>query len=69
MAQHIGTVAWFNNAKGFGFLKEEGQPDIFCHYSAIQTDGFKTLREGEAVEFEVEEGPKGRQAARVKGAI
>ncbi len=69
MAQHTGTVAWFNNAKGFGFLKEEGQPDIFCHYSAIQTDGFKTLREGETVEFEVEDGPKGRQAASVRALI
>ncbi len=66
MAQHTGTVAWFNNAMRFGFLKEEGQPAIFCHYTAIQTSGFKTLIQGEAVEFEVVQGPRGPQASIVK---
>lgn len=67
MAQHTGTVAWFNNAKGFGFLQVAGAADVFCHFSAIQGDGYKALKEGEPVEFDVEPGEKGRpQAANVK---
>ena len=63
MSQFVGKVAWFNNAKGFGFLSREGGPDVFVHFSAIQTDGFKTLREGDAVEFDIEMGPSGKQQA------
>lgn len=66
MAQRKGIVAWFNNAKGFGFIQEEGQPDVFCHCSAIQSEGYKALEEGEEVEFETEQGPKGVQAAKVR---
>jgi cold shock protein len=62
-----GKVKWFNNAKGYGFLEQEGgDKDVFVHFSAIQTDGFRTLKEGEQVEFEITEGPKGMQAANVK---
>jgi CspA family cold shock protein len=60
-----GTVKWFNEAKGFGFIQQAGGEDVFVHYSAIQGDGFKTLAEGQAVEFEIVEGPKGKQAANV----
>ena len=66
MAQHTGTVAWFNNAKGYGFVKADGIKDVFCHFSAIQTDGYKSLNEGEPVEFDVEQGQKGPQASNVK---
>jgi len=55
-----GTVKWFNEAKGFGFIQQAGGEDVFVHYSAIQGDGFKTLAEGQAVEFEIVEGPKGK---------
>ena len=65
MAQYSGKVAWFNNAKGFGFLSREGGPDVFVHFSAIQTDGYKCLKEGEPVEFDVIQGDKGPQADRV----
>lgn len=61
-----GTVKWFNEKKGFGFLSQEGGEDVFVHYSSIQHEGFKTLKEGQAVEFEVQDGPKGPQAFNVK---
>ena len=61
-----GTVKWFNESKGFGFISQEGGEDVFVHFSAIQGDGFKTLAEGEKVEFEVTRGPKGLQAANVR---
>jgi CspA family cold shock protein len=62
-------VKWFNEAKGFGFITQEGSSeDVFVHFSAIQGDGFKTLAEGEHVEFEVTKGPKGLQAANVRKA-
>lgn len=57
-----GKVKWFNESKGFGFIEREGGKDVFVHFSAIRADGFKTLAEGQAVEFEVTEGPKGPQA-------
>ena len=60
-----GTVKWFNGTKGFGFIEREGGPDVFVHFSAIQADGFKNLQEGQKVEFTVEQGPKGLQAADV----
>jgi CspA family cold shock protein len=62
-----GTVKWFNNEKGFGFIAtEEGGKDVFCHFSAIQGDGYRSLNEGDEVEFEVEQGAKGPQAKNVK---
>jgi cold shock protein len=66
MAQ--GTVKWFNDAKGFGFITQEGGEDVFVHFSAIQAQGFKSLAEGDRVEFEVTRGPKGLQAANVRKA-
>ena len=60
-----GTVKWFNEAKGFGFIAQSEGEDVFVHYSAIQGEGFKTLSEGQVVEFEIVEGPKGKQAANV----
>ncbi|MBI3002211.1 MAG: cold shock domain-containing protein [candidate division NC10 bacterium] len=60
-----GTVKWFNDAKGYGFISRSDGPDVFVHYSAIQGDGFKTLSEGQQVEFDVVDGPKGKQAANV----
>ena len=59
----IGTVKWFNDAKGYGFISQEGGEDVFVHHTAIQMDGFRTLKEGERVEFDVTQGPKGLQAA------
>ncbi len=61
-----GTVKWFNDAKGFGFITQEGGEDVFVHYSAVQAQGFKSLAEGDRVEFEVTRGPKGLQAANVR---
>ena len=60
-----GRVKWFNEAKGYGFIEQDGGDDVFVHYSAIQGEGFKTLLEGQEVEFEVVQGPKGLQAANV----
>ena len=60
-----GTVKWFNDSKGFGFLEQESGDDVFCHFSAISGDGFKSLAEGDSVTFEVTKGPKGLQAANV----
>jgi CspA family cold shock protein len=64
MAQ--GLVKWFNDAKGYGFISQEGGEDVFVHHTAIQMDGFRTLKEGEKVEFDVVQGPKGLQAANVR---
>ena len=61
----MGNVKWFNNKKGYGFIHTEDGEDVFVHYSAIEGDGFKTLNEGQEVEFEVSQGPKGSQAAKV----
>ena len=60
-----GTVKWFNDSKGYGFIKQEDGPDVFVHFSAIEGDGHKSLQEGQAVEFEIVETPKGLQAAKV----
>lgn len=61
-----GKVKWFNNAKGFGFLEQAGGKDVFVHYSAILGDGYRSLNEGDMVEFEILDSPKGPQAANVK---
>jgi CspA family cold shock protein len=63
-----GKVKWFNKEKGFGFIERDEGNDVFVHFSAIQQDGFKTLQEGETVEFDIVEGPKGLQAANVSKA-
>jgi len=65
MARINGTVKWFNDAKGFGFIQRDGGPDVFVHYSAISSQGFKSLAEGDKVEFEIVDGQKGPQAANV----
>ena len=64
MAQ--GTVKWFNDAKGFGFVQQDGGQDVFVHHTAIIAEGFRSLSEGDRVEFEVKPGPKGLQAANVR---
>ncbi|MBI3583254.1 MAG: cold-shock protein [Nitrospinae bacterium] len=61
-----GTVKWFNESKGYGFIKQENGEDVFVHFSAIKGDGFKTLKEGQEVEFDVTQGEKGLQAVNVK---
>ncbi|MEZ5308666.1 MAG: cold-shock protein [Pyrinomonadaceae bacterium] len=65
MSKEVGTVKWFNNAKGYGFIEQNGEQDIFVHYSAIAGEGYKTLIQGQEVEFEVTNGPKGPQAENV----
>ncbi|MEW6404583.1 MAG: cold-shock protein [Chloroflexota bacterium] len=66
MSERInGTVKWFNGSKGYGFIERSGGADVFVHFSAIQGDGFRNLQEGQQVEFTVEQGPKGPQAANV----
>ncbi|NUO82722.1 cold-shock protein [candidate division KSB1 bacterium] len=60
-----GTVKWFNEAKGYGFIKRESGEDVFVHFKSILAEGFKTLKEGQQVQFEVEQGPKGLQATKV----
>lgn len=66
MSTTTGQVKWFNEAKGFGFIEREEGSDVFVHFSAIKADGFKTLKEGQRVQFEVQEGEKGPQAANVQ---
>jgi CspA family cold shock protein len=66
VALMTGKVKWFNDAKGFGFIEVEGRKDVFVHHSAIIGEGFKTLREGDEVEFDVTQGPKGLQATKVR---
>ena len=65
MAQFEGTVRWFNNAKGYGFLGRDDGPDVFVHYTAIQSDGYKSLKEGDPVQYDVIQGEKGPQADQV----
>ena len=66
MARENGKVAWFSSSKGFGFIHRPQGPDVFVHFSAIDMDGYKTLNEGDVVEFEIESGKKGPQAANVR---
>ncbi|MEN4010703.1 MAG: cold-shock protein [Chloroflexota bacterium] len=61
----VGNVKWFNSEKGYGFISQENGPDVFVHHTAIQVEGFRTLNEGQKVEFSIEKGPKGLQAARL----
>jgi cold shock protein len=61
-----GTVKWFNASKGYGFIERQDGPDVFVHFTAIESEGFRTLQEGQQVEFSIEQGPKGLQAASVK---
>ena len=66
--RETGNVKWFNDAKGFGFIEREGSEDVFVHHTAIQAEGFKSLSEGQKVEFKVEQGDKGLQAVDVVGS-
>jgi cold shock protein len=63
--RRVGTVKWFNAEKGYGFISQENGPDVFAHYSSIQSTGYRTLEEGQKVEFEITEGPKGPQASNI----
>jgi CspA family cold shock protein len=63
--RETGVVKWFNDAKGYGFIERTGKEDVFVHYSAVEGSGFRTLAEGQSVEFDVVDGPKGKQAANV----
>ncbi len=65
---NTGTVKWFNADKGFGFIEQEGGEDVFAHFSAIQSDGFKSLDEGQRVTFDIEQGDRGPQAANIQKA-
>lgn len=65
MSTKTGTVKWFNESKGFGFIEQESGPDVFAHFSAIQGDGFKTLAEGQKVQFKITQGKKGPQAEEI----
>jgi CspA family cold shock protein len=65
MSRTHGRVKWFNDAKGYGFIERDGGPDVFVHYSAIQAEGFRTLKANDEVEFDLQEGPKGLHAANV----
>jgi CspA family cold shock protein len=65
MARSTGTVKWFNSEKGFGFVTQEGGPDLFVHYSEIQSNGYRSLNEGDKVEFDITDGKKGKQASAV----
>ncbi|MGB1298792.1 MAG: transcription antiterminator/RNA stability regulator CspE [Psychrobium sp.] len=65
MSKTTGTVKWFNESKGFGFISQESGPDVFAHFSAINSEGFKTLAEGQTVEFTVTQGQKGPQAENI----
>lgn len=64
--REVGTVKWFNASKGYGFIERQNGPDVFVHFSAIMMDGYRTLQEGQRVEFTIEKGPKGLQAANVQ---
>lgn len=66
MEMATGTVKWFNNAKGYGFITHEDGSDVFVHHSSIQSEGYRTLAEGQTVEYDVVDGPKGKQAAAVR---
>lgn len=67
MAERVtGTVKWFNSDKGYGFITVEGGPDLFAHYSEIQSNGFRSLNEGDRVEFEITDGKKGKQASAIR---
>jgi CspA family cold shock protein len=66
----VGTVKWFSNSKGYGFISpDEGGEDVFAHFSAIEMEGYKTLNEGQKVEFDITDGPKGLQASNIKEAL